>query len=106
MGMLSLLRQRKTTGPVAATSIYDTIGGHEAIEVVVEDFYNRVLADHRLSGCASQGVKSGRVARDQGAKSGLIAEHIQRVLQIVRVRADDLYLPAIGGMSERQRPRV
>ncbi len=50
MGMLSLLRQRRTTGPVAATSIYDTIGGHEAIEVVVEDFYHRVLGDHRLSG--------------------------------------------------------
>lgn len=50
MGMLSLLRQRKTTGPVAPTSIYDTIGGHEAIEVVVEDFYNRVLADRHLSG--------------------------------------------------------
>jgi hemoglobin len=31
-------------------SIYDKIGGHEAIEVVVEDFYVRVLADDQLSG--------------------------------------------------------
>jgi hemoglobin len=32
------------------TTIYDRIGGHEAIEVVVEDFYVRVLADAQLSG--------------------------------------------------------
>lgn len=32
------------------TTIYDRIGGHEALEVVVEDFYVRVLADHQLSG--------------------------------------------------------
>jgi hemoglobin len=32
------------------TSIYDRIGGHEAIEVVVDDFYIRVLADDQLSG--------------------------------------------------------
>jgi hemoglobin len=31
------------------TSMYDRIGGHEAIEVVVEDFYIRVLADDQLS---------------------------------------------------------
>ncbi|HWX98618.1 MAG TPA: group 1 truncated hemoglobin [Mycobacterium sp.] len=31
-------------------SIYDRIGGHEAIEVVVEGFYVRVLADDQLSG--------------------------------------------------------
>lgn len=31
-------------------TIYDRIGGHEAIEVVVEDFYVRVLADDQLSG--------------------------------------------------------
>lgn len=31
-------------------TIYDRIGGHEAIEVVVEDFYVRVLADNQLSG--------------------------------------------------------
>jgi hemoglobin len=34
----------------APTSIYDRIGGYEAIEVVVEDFYVRVLADAQLSG--------------------------------------------------------
>ena len=32
------------------TSIYDRIGGHEALEGVVEDFYVRVLADGQLSG--------------------------------------------------------
>ncbi|OBK43425.1 group 1 truncated hemoglobin [Mycobacterium sp. 1081908.1] len=31
-------------------TIYDRIGGHEAIEVVVEDFYGRVLADSQLAG--------------------------------------------------------
>ncbi|MCV7195486.1 group I truncated hemoglobin [Mycobacterium angelicum] len=44
MGLLSRLRKR------APVSIYDKIGGHEAIEVVVEDFYVRVLADDQLSG--------------------------------------------------------
>jgi hemoglobin len=31
-------------------TIYDRIGGHEALEVVVDDFYVRVLADGQLSG--------------------------------------------------------
>ncbi|OBI80447.1 group 1 truncated hemoglobin [Mycobacterium sp. 1245805.9] len=31
-------------------TIYDRIGGHEAIELVVEDFYVRVLADSQLAG--------------------------------------------------------
>jgi hemoglobin len=31
-------------------SIYDKIGGQEAIEAVVEDFYVRVLADKQLAG--------------------------------------------------------
>src|ERR1700758_3810869 len=31
-------------------SIYHRIGGHEALEVVVEDFYCRVLDDDHLSG--------------------------------------------------------
>jgi hemoglobin len=34
----------------APATVYDRIGGHEAIEVVVEDFYVRVLADDQLSG--------------------------------------------------------
>ena len=34
----------------APVTVYDRIGGHEAIEVVVEDFYVRVLADDQLSG--------------------------------------------------------
>ncbi len=43
MGMLSLFRRRNRD------SIYERIGGHEAIEVVVEDFYCRVLDDDQLS---------------------------------------------------------
>src|SRR6185312_17137923 len=49
MGMLSLLRERKATAAADLTSLYDAIGGYEAIEIVVEDFYGRVLADDRLS---------------------------------------------------------
>ncbi|OJZ74800.1 group 1 truncated hemoglobin [Mycobacterium paraffinicum] len=30
-------------------TVYDRIGGHEALEVVVEDFYVRVLADDQLA---------------------------------------------------------
>jgi hemoglobin len=44
MGMLSLFRKHDTA------SIYEKIGGHEALEVVVEDFYCRVLDDDQLSG--------------------------------------------------------
>ena len=36
--------------PAQPTTIYDKIGGHEALEVVVEDFYARVLADGQLAG--------------------------------------------------------
>jgi hemoglobin len=32
------------------SSIYSQIGGHEALEVVVDDFYDRVLADDELAG--------------------------------------------------------
>nr|WP_090340743.1 group 1 truncated hemoglobin [Mycolicibacterium malmesburyense]CRL70244.1 globin [Mycolicibacterium malmesburyense] len=31
-------------------SIYERIGGHEALEMVVEAFYGRVLADDQLAG--------------------------------------------------------
>jgi hemoglobin len=44
MRMLSLLRKHK------ADTVYDRIGGREALEVVVEDFYCRVLDDDHLSG--------------------------------------------------------
>jgi hemoglobin len=44
MGMLSIFRKHNTA------SIYDRIGGYEALEVVVEDFYCRVLDDDQLSG--------------------------------------------------------
>lgn len=33
-----------------SVSIFDKIGGHEALEVVVEDFYARVLDDDELAG--------------------------------------------------------
>ncbi len=42
------LFKSKTTTPEPA--IYDKIGGHEALETVVEDFYVRVLADDELKG--------------------------------------------------------
>lgn len=32
------------------STIYSQIGGHEALEVVVDDFYTRVLADPELAG--------------------------------------------------------
>ncbi|MBF6353670.1 group 1 truncated hemoglobin [Nocardia higoensis] len=32
------------------TAIFDTIGGYEALEAVVDDFYTRVLADEQLAG--------------------------------------------------------
>jgi hemoglobin len=41
-------RHRRSLTPM--TSIYDQIGGHEALEVVVADFYDRVLADSELAG--------------------------------------------------------
>jgi hemoglobin len=43
---MRLLARFRKLEPV---SIYDKIGGHEAIEVVVEDFYVRVLADDQLA---------------------------------------------------------
>jgi hemoglobin len=44
MGILTRLRR-----PVTA-SLYETIGGHDALEVIVEDFYCRVLDDDHLAG--------------------------------------------------------
>jgi hemoglobin len=44
MRMFSFLRRHKID------TIYERIGGHEALEVVVEDFYCRVLEDDHLSG--------------------------------------------------------
>lgn len=46
MKLLSLSRFRKRE----PASIYERIGGYESIEVVVEDFYVRVLGDEELSG--------------------------------------------------------
>ncbi|ORV19096.1 group I truncated hemoglobin [Mycobacterium celatum] len=60
MGMLSPFRKRK------ATSIYDKIGGHEALEVVVEDFYARVLADDDLAGFFA-GTNMSRLKGKQAA---------------------------------------
>jgi hemoglobin len=36
--------------PRKPTAVYDKIGGHDGLEVVVEDLYARVLADDQLSG--------------------------------------------------------
>lgn len=44
---MKILARFRTPRPVA---VYDRIGGREAIEVVVEDFYARVLADDQLCG--------------------------------------------------------
>jgi hemoglobin len=43
MGMLTRFRKPGTA------SLYEKIGGHDALEVVVEDFYCRVLDDDHLS---------------------------------------------------------
>jgi hemoglobin len=40
--------QRRTRS-LAAMTIYDQIGGQEALEVVVTDFYDRVLSDPELA---------------------------------------------------------
>ncbi|MFI5719950.1 group 1 truncated hemoglobin [Nocardia sp. NPDC051750] len=39
-----------TFGKQKTTTIYDRIGGYEALESVVADFYTRVLADEELAG--------------------------------------------------------
>lgn len=44
MGILARFRKP------GAVSLYDTIGGHDALEVIVEDFYCRVLDDDHLAG--------------------------------------------------------
>jgi hemoglobin len=43
MGMLTRFRKPKTA------TLYDKIGGYSALEVIVEDFYCRVLDDDHLS---------------------------------------------------------
>jgi hemoglobin len=43
MGMLTRFRKPGTS------TLYDEIGGHDALEVVVEDFYCRVLDDDHLA---------------------------------------------------------
>jgi hemoglobin len=44
MGLLTRFRKPGTA------SLYEQIGGHDALEVVVEDFYCRVLDDDHLAG--------------------------------------------------------
>src|ERR1700727_1099463 len=44
MGILTRFRKP------GAASLYEQIGGHDALEVVVEDFYCRVLDDDHLAG--------------------------------------------------------
>lgn len=36
--------------PKTTTTLFEEIGGHEAVETVVDEFYNRVLADESLRG--------------------------------------------------------
>jgi truncated hemoglobin YjbI len=55
MGILSLFRKRSTA------SIYDRIGGREALEVVVEDFYCRVIDDDQWLFTMNLGM--GRLGR-------------------------------------------
>ena len=43
MAMLTRFRKPRTA------TLYDKVGGHDALEVVVEDFYCRVLDDDQLS---------------------------------------------------------
>lgn len=45
---MKILARFRKPAPAPAP-VYDRIGGYEAIEVVVEDFYGRVLADDQLS---------------------------------------------------------
>jgi hemoglobin len=63
MGILSRFRKAEPA------SIYDKIGGYEAIEVVVEDFYARVLADDQLSGFFS----GTNMSRLKGKQAGFFA---------------------------------
>ncbi len=44
MGILTRLRKPGTA------SLFDKVGGHDALEVIVEDFYCRVLDDDYLAG--------------------------------------------------------
>jgi hemoglobin len=44
MGLLTRFRRPETA------SLYEKIGGHDALEIVVEDFYCRVLDDDHLAG--------------------------------------------------------
>jgi hemoglobin len=46
------------------SSIYEQIGGAEALEAVVEDFYTRVLADDELAGFFT-GTKMSRLKGKQ-----------------------------------------
>ncbi|WP_063008172.1 group I truncated hemoglobin [Nocardia kruczakiae] len=50
MRISSLFSKSSAAPPAPAPSIYEQIGGHEALETVVEDFYVRVLADEELAG--------------------------------------------------------
>jgi hemoglobin len=51
MRITSLFKSKSSTPEPASEepTIYDKIGGQEAIETVVEDFYVRVLADEKLA---------------------------------------------------------
>lgn len=58
--MRSLFRKDKSI------SIYDKVGGYQALEVVVEDFYARVLDDDELAGFFA-GTNMNRLKGKQAA---------------------------------------
>jgi hemoglobin len=112
------------------TNIYDQIGGHEALEIVVDDFYERVLADGELAEFFT-GTNMGRLKGKQveffaAALGGpdpysgapmrqvhqgrgitmrhftLVAEHLAASLAAARVPADTVeqILAAIAPLSQ------
>jgi hemoglobin len=58
--------------PMGETSLYDEIGGRDAVEAVVDDFYDRVLDDDRLAGYF-EGVAMGDLRAHQVAFVSAVA---------------------------------
>jgi hemoglobin len=107
-------------------SIYDTIGGEEALVLVVDDFYKRVLADPELAGyfaganmirlkgrqvaffaqaLGGPALYDGASMRDAHLGRGItqtafnhVAEHLTDSLQAAAV-PDDLVTAIIGAIA-------
>lgn len=62
MSISSWFKQKSSVATVAP--IFEQIGGYEALEVVVADFYVRVLADEQLAGFFT-GTNMGRLKGKQ-----------------------------------------